>query len=74
MEVRLTVEVEKLKIGAESKTALMGYFTMVAIDEHGHTVPVPELILETPEEMSEFEEGRQRYLEYKKNHSRPNQA
>ena len=69
MEVRLTVEVEKLKIEAEPKIALMGYFTMVAIDDHGHSVPVPELILETPEEIREFEEGKKRYLEYKKNKS-----
>ena len=67
MEVMVTVEVENLRVENPAKVALKGYFTMVAIDKDGHAVPVPELILETPDEIGEFEEGKKRYKEYKLN-------
>ncbi len=66
MEVEVTVRVEDLKSEQPAKTALSAFFTFVALDEDQNPCPVPGLILETDEEKQAFEEGRKRYLEYKK--------
>ncbi len=66
MEVRVRVEIEDLRVDRPPKLALEGYFTMVAISDNGVPVGVPGLILETPEEIEAFEEGKKRRQEYKK--------
>lgn len=66
MEIKVKVMVEDLKSDQPAKTALSAYFTFVALDENQKPCPVPGLILETEEEKQAFEEGRKRYLEYKK--------
>jgi acyl-CoA hydrolase len=66
MEILVTVEVEDLKIETPPRTALTGYFTMVAIDKDGRPVEVPKLKLETPEEVNRYQERQKEYLELKK--------
>lgn len=65
MEVSVTVDVEDVSIEEPAKTALTSYFTFVAIDEKGKSLPVPPLELTNEEERNLFEEGRLRYLDYK---------
>lgn len=66
MEVMVKVVVEDLKYDREPKVALTGYFTYVAIDENGKAIPVPRLKLTTDEEVRCFNEGKERYIRYKK--------
>lgn len=47
------------------KKALSAFFTMVSLDKKGKTNLVPELILNTPEEIAAFDEGKKRYELYK---------
>lgn len=67
MEVAVTVQVEDLECdGCQcKKKALSAFFTMVSLDKKGKPHLVPELILDTPEEIAAFEEGKQRHEEYK---------
>lgn len=65
MEVAVTVDVEDLECEGR-KRALSAFFTMVSLDKKGRPNIVPELILDTPEEKSAFEEGKRRYESYKK--------
>ncbi len=67
MEVAVTVEVEDLECdGCQCrKKALSAFFTMVSLDEKGKPNLVPELVLDTSEELSAFKEGKQRYENYK---------
>ena len=67
MEVAVTVEVEDLECdGCQCrKKALSAFFTMVSLDKKGKPNLVPELILDTPEEIAAFEEGKQRHEDYK---------
>ncbi len=66
MEVMVKVMVEDLSCEGEPKVALTGYFTYVAIDENGKAIPVPSLKLITDEEVKLNNEGKERYLRYKK--------
>lgn len=72
MEVAVNVEVEDLECdGCQCrKKALSAFFTMVSLDEEGKPNLVPELVLDTSEELVAFKEGKQRYDTYKlkKNH------
>lgn len=67
MEVAVTVEVEDLDCdGCECRRkALSAFFTMVALNKEGKPKLVPELVLDTSEELASFHEGKQRYEEYK---------
>ena len=53
MVVGLRVESENIQTG-EKKHCNSSYFTMVAKDEHGQSVPVPGLILSTKESVRRF--------------------
>ena len=53
MVVGLRVESENIQTG-EKKHCNSSYFTMVAKDEHGKSVPVPGLILSTKESVRRF--------------------
>lgn len=70
MEVMIKVMVENLKYEKESKVALTGYFTYVAIDSEGKPAPVPPLKLVTDEEKKRFDEGKERYLNYRASKSK----
>lgn len=65
MEILVTVMVEDLINGEESKVALTGFFTIVALDEKGKPTAVPKLEITNEEERRLFEEGEKRYLKYK---------
>lgn len=67
MEVAVTVEVEDLECDGNQcrKKALSAFFTMVSLDKKGKPNLVPELLLDTPQEILAFEEGKQRYESYK---------
>lgn len=67
MEVAVTVEVEDLECDGYQcrKKALSAFFTMVSLDKKGKPNLVPELILDTSEEIAAFEEGKQRHEDYK---------
>lgn len=67
MEVAVTVEVEDLECdGCQCrKKALSAFFTMVSLDKEGKPNLVPELVLDTFEEIDAFKEGQQRYDNYK---------
>jgi len=65
MEVKVVVKVEDLTKEEEPKVALTAYFTMVALDEKGKPVIVPQLEFENKEEKLAFEEGEFRYNVYK---------
>lgn len=62
MEVIVTVDVEDLESEDPPIRAQSAFFTMVALDKMGKPKKVPPLVLETEEERSLFEEGRQRRL------------
>ena len=66
MEVSVTVTVEDVSKDEPAKTALTAYFTFVALDDKGKAQQVPPLELANEEERCLFEEGRQRYLDYKR--------
>ncbi|MBU3160746.1 acyl-CoA thioesterase [Clostridium frigoris] len=67
MEIAVTVEVEDLECDGYtcSKKALSAFFKMVSLDKKGKTSLVPELVLNTPEEIAAFDEGKKRYEWYK---------
>jgi len=65
MEVAVEVTVEDLTKDEPAKMALTAYFTFVALDEQGNPCPAPALKLITEAEQRLFEEGHQRYLNYK---------
>ena len=67
MEVRVDTYVEELATGMR-KMINRAYVVMVAIDENGHAVPVPGLILESPEQEAEWEGGKRRYELRKERH------
>lgn len=54
VEVRLDVWAQNIPSGTKSKSN-EAYYTFVAIDENGHTVPVAELKPETPEETALYD-------------------
>lgn len=59
MVVGLRVESENIQTGV-SKHCNSSYFTMVAKDEQGHSVPVPGLILDTAESIRRFARSMER--------------
>ena len=62
MEVRVDTYVEELATGIR-KMINRAYVVMVAIDENGRALPVPGLILESPEQEAEWEGGKRRYAD-----------
>ncbi|MGN8057565.1 acyl-CoA thioesterase [Pedobacter sp. 22163] len=54
VEVRLDVWSENIPSGARQKSN-EAYYTFVALDQSARTIPVPELIPETPEEIDLFD-------------------
>jgi acyl-CoA hydrolase len=54
VEVRLDVWAENIPSGSRVKSN-EAYYTFVALDQNGRTIPIPELIPETMEEMILFE-------------------
>ncbi len=56
MEVKVSVYVEELN--GERKLINTAYFVMVALDENERPTEVPGLILETEEEIKEFENAK----------------
>ncbi|RZK39877.1 MAG: acyl-CoA thioesterase [Pedobacter sp.] len=54
VEVRLDVWAENIPSGSRQKSN-EAYYTFVALDQSGRTIPVPELIPETPEEIDLFD-------------------
>ncbi|MFD2288567.1 acyl-CoA thioesterase [Pedobacter petrophilus] len=54
VEVRLDVWAENIPSSTRQKSN-EAYYTFVALDPSGRTIPVPELIPETPEEIELFE-------------------
>ncbi len=60
MEIRVDSYVEGLS--GQRRLVNTAYVVMVAIDENERPCPVPSLILETKEEILEFENGKNRYL------------
>lgn len=67
MEVIVTVDVEDLDSEDAPKRTQTAFFTMVALDKAGKPKKLSPLVLETEEERSLFEEGRQRRLARGKN-------
>ena len=59
MEVRVDTYVENLH--GMRRVINRAYVVIVAIDEQGHAVEVPGLILETESERAEWEAGKRRY-------------
>ena len=59
MEVRVDTYVEDLH--GMRRMINRAYVVIVAIDEQGHAVEVPGLILETESERAEWEAGKRRY-------------
>src|SRR5580698_3644138 len=53
LEVRLDVWAENIPSGSRIKSN-EAYYTFVALDQNGRTIPIPELIPETPEETELF--------------------
>lgn len=74
MEVMVRVMVEDLWHEGQPKLALTGYFTYVAIDSDGKATPVAPLKLVTDEEAKRYNEGKERYLSYKKSRARQDEA
>ena len=54
VEVRLDVFAQNIPSGTKVKSN-EAYYTFVALDQNGHTVPVPPLLPETPEEVELYE-------------------
>ena len=59
MEVRVDTYVEDLE--GMRRVINRAYVVMVAIDEEGHAVEVPGLIVESESEKAEWEAGQKRY-------------
>lgn len=57
MEVIVEVHAENYLTG-EIKATNKAYLTFVAVDPEGKPIPVPELIIETPEEKHDYEEAQ----------------
>lgn len=53
MEIGIHVEAESIR-ARTSRHVMTCYFTMVAVDEHGNSVPVPALTLTTPLEQKRW--------------------
>jgi len=62
MEVLVKVFSENVREDQKAILALTGYFTMVALDENGKSIEVPQLTISSEEEQKLFDEGKQRYL------------
>lgn len=62
MEVLVKVHSENVRKDQESILALTGYFTMVALDDDGKPMEVPQLAITDEEEQKLYDEGKQRYL------------
>jgi acyl-CoA hydrolase len=54
LEVRLDVWAENIPSGSRLKSN-EAYYTFVALDQNGQTIPVPELETETEEEISQYD-------------------
>ncbi|TCT17253.1 acyl-CoA hydrolase [Melghiribacillus thermohalophilus] len=67
MEVYVKVECEHLETGEKSLTTT-SLLTMVAINDEGIPVPVPEVIPKTEEEQQLSEQAKKRREERKKDH------
>jgi len=59
MEIRVDTYVEALN--GMRKMINRAYIVMVAIDDNGHAVKVPRLIIETESQKAEWEGGKRRY-------------
>lgn len=59
MEVRVDTYVEDLE--GMRRVINRAYVVMVAIDEEGHAVEVPGLIVESESQKAEWEAGQKRY-------------
>jgi len=59
MEVRLEVWAENVPSGTKIKSN-EAYYTFVAVDQSGRTIPVPELLPETDEEKKLYDEALRR--------------
>lgn len=59
MEVRLDVWAENIPSGTKTKSN-EAYYTFVAVDQGGKTIPVPEVIPETEEEKKYFDAALRR--------------
>ena len=64
MEVFVKVERENLLTGEKQLTA-RAFLTMLAIDEDGKPVPVPQVQPETEEEKRQYVQAQARYIERK---------
>ena len=62
MEAEVHVEAENILSGQRSHTN-SAYLVYVALDEAGHPIQAPRLILETDEEKMRWEQGQQRQAE-----------
>ena len=60
MEVRIDSYVENVE-DATRRLINTAFFVMVAVDEEGNSVPVPQLQVKTLNEKAEWEAGRKRY-------------
>lgn len=60
MEIGVKAWVESILVGKRQHVA-SAYLTFVALDENGNRIPVPPLIVETPDEIRRYEDaGRRR--------------
>jgi len=57
MEIEVNVETERLKTG-EILPVATAYLTMVALNDEGHPVKVPQLILQTEEDKRKYQEAK----------------
>ena len=57
MEIEVNVKTERLKTG-EIFPVATAYLTMVALNDEGHPVEVPQLILQTEEEKRKYQEAK----------------
>lgn len=65
MEVFVTVEAEEIK-KSEKQIALTAFFTMVAVDSHGHPIQVPALEFSNEAYIQKlYFAGQSRYLNHK---------
>lgn len=66
MEVEVSVQSENLITGDVRMTGT-AFVTMVAIDEHGKSLSVPQLILDSEDDKKRFEEAKNRMEKRKSN-------